>query len=680
VNAQIRMESASLSRREADAVCLRMARRHYENFSVASLVVPRPLRLHLARIYAYCRTTDDLGDESGGDALWRLHRWRSEVEAMLEGRPPVHPVLVALAGTVARFGIPAEPFLDLIAANVQDQRVSTYATWKDLRDYCMLSAAPVGRMVLRLFEVADPRAVPLSDDVCIGLQLANFAQDVGVDRGKGRTYLIQSEMNRLGLPGAVEAMCERALRLLGSGRELERLPMPGRLRLQLSLYRKGGEAIIAAIRREGFRTDGSRPEVSTANKLRLVAGALSEGVRGLPGGGGVADGNDAGGAAAVPGPSGVVPGAVGFVPGAVGVVLGGHVDGARSRPRPAGGGASPVALTDSSLAAAERYCQRMARREAGNFYWGFIALPRTQRISIYALYDFARQIDDATDGPGATDAGVWLDVSAGRHARGRPLLDGSGRDGEGATGEPAGSGADPASFGSEAVLAPLDLQRQRLRRALAGDPDGDPVMQVLARAVRRHRIPASELEELVSGVEMDLHQNRYPTWEELSGYCQLVAGVVGRMCVRIFGFDGDDALERADSLGAALQLINILRDVREDASLGRVYLPQDELARFGVSEASLLAGRPDGAWTSLVEFEAARARRLYATGIQVCDHIPGPARACVRTMAGIYSGILDRIEAEPELPLRQRVRLSSGEKAGVMLRSWVSSTAAGLRR
>jgi phytoene synthase len=511
---------------------------------------------------------------------------------MFQGRPPIHPVLVALAGTVRRFEIPPEPFLDLIAANVQDQRVSAYATWEELRDYCMLSAAPVGRMVLRLFEVADPRAVPLSDDVCIGLQLANFAQDVAVDRGKGRTYLIQSDLDRLGLPGAVEAMCERALQLLGSGRELEQLPMPARLRLQLGLYRRGGEAIIEAIRREGFRTDRSRPRVTTATKLSLVAGAISEGVRG-----------------------------------------------------PSGG----------SLAAAERYCQRMARREAGNFYWGFIALPRTQRISIYALYDFARQIDDATDGPGATDAGVWLDVSAGRHDPERPSVDGAAR-------------------------ARLELQRRRLRRALAGEPTGDPVMQVLTRAVQRHSIPASELEELVSGVEMDLHQNRYATWEELRGYCQLVAGVVGRMCVRIFGFDGDDALERADSLGAALQLINILRDVREDASLGRVYLPQDELARFGVSETSLLAGRPDGAWTSLVEFEAARARRLYASGIQVCEHIPGSARACVRTMAGIYSGILDRIEAEPELPLRQRVRLSSGEKAGVMLRSWMSSTAAGLGR
>jgi squalene synthase HpnC len=592
MSAEVRDGSASLSRREADALCLRMARRHYENFSVASLVVPRPLRLHLARIYAFCRTTDDLGDESGEDALWRLRLWQSEVEAMFQGHPPVHPVLVALTGTVRRFEIPPEPFLDLIAANVQDQRVSAYATWEGLRDYCMLSAAPVGRMVLRLFEVVDPRAVPLSDDVCIGLQLANFAQDVAVDRGKGRTYLIQSELDRLGLPGAVEAMCDRALQLLGSGRELEQLPMPGRLRLQLSLYRRGGEAIIEAIRREGFRTDRSRPQVATATKLGLVAGAVSEGVR---------------------------------------------------------------ARSDGSLAAAERYCQRMARREAGNFYWGFIALPRTQRISIYALYDFARQIDDATDGPGATDAGVWLDVSSGRHDSERLPADGTAR-------------------------AQLELQRRRLRRALAGDPAGDPVMQVLARAVQRHSIPASELEELVNGVEMDLHQNRYATWEELRGYCQLVAGVVGRMCVRIFGFDSDDALERADSLGAALQLINILRDVREDASLGRVYLPLDDLARFGVSETSLLAGRPDGAWTSLVEFEAARARRLYASGIQVCEHIPGPARACVRTMAGIYSGILDRIEAEPELPLRQRVRLSSGEKAGVMLRSWMSSTAAGLGR
>jgi len=607
MSAAVRPDAGATSRREADALCVRMARRHYENFAVASLVTPRPLRLHLARIYAFCRATGDLGDESRGDALWRLQLWQSEVEAMFEGRTPVHPVLVALSHTVSRFRIPAGPFLDLIAANVQDQRTSEYASWEDLRAYCMLSAAPVGRMVLRLFEISDPRAEPLSDDVCIGLQLANFAQDVAVDRGKDRTYLIQSELDRLGVRGAVEAMCDRALELLRSGRELERLPMPARLRLQLSLYRGGGEAIVEAIRREGFRTDLQRPQVSAGTKLRLAATAVSTAARGGPAAGRRAT-----------------------TDGAVGDVQFARV----SRPTAAVARPSlvPASQADGSLASAERYCQRMARREAGNFYWGFIALPRTQRISIYALYDFARQIDDAADGPGAADARVAIDA-----------------------------------------------QRLRLRGALAGDPGRDPVMQVLARAVRRHRIPASELEELVSGVEMDLSQSRYATWEELRGYCQLVAGVVGRMCVRIFGFDEDGALQRADSLGAALQLINILRDVREDASLGRVYLPQDELAQFGVSEASLLAGEPDGAWTSLVEFEAARARRLYASGIEVCRHIPGPARACVRTMAGIYSGILDRIEADPALPLRQRVRLTSGEKVRVMVRAW-AATAPGLGR
>ncbi|HXZ99794.1 MAG TPA: squalene/phytoene synthase family protein [Candidatus Binatia bacterium] len=592
--------AAELTRREADALCLRLARRHYENFTVASLVVPRHLRLHLARIYAYCRTTDDLGDESGGSALWRLQLWQAEVEAMFDGKPPVHPVLTALSSTIRRFRIPAEPFLDLIAANVQDQRVGVYPTWDDLRAYCMLSAAPVGRMVLRVFEIHDPRAVPLSDDVCVGLQLANFAQDVAVDRGKGRTYLIQSELERLGLAAAVEAMCERAMALLRSGRELERLPMPYRLRLQLSLYRRGGEAIIEAVRQEGFRTDRRRPEVSTATKLRLVAAAV--------------------------------------------------------RPH----------AEEDGLAAAERYCQRMARREAGNFYWGFIALPRAQRISIYSLYDFARQVDDAAD----------LAAGAGGDGQREPL-DLAGRQ-RFATGNPThGRSPEGGATLIAAQRAQLQAQRARLRRALGGDPGTDPVMQVLSRAVERHGIPLAELEELVSGVELDLTKHRYASWEELSHYCHLVAGVVGRMCVRIFGFEGGAALTRADSLGAALQLINILRDVREDAGMGRVYLPQDELARYGISEASLLAGRPDGDWDALVAHEAARARDLYAGGIEVCRHIPGQARACVRTMAGIYSGILDRIQADPRLPLRQRVRLSSSEKAGVMVRSWVSATAAG---
>ena len=261
----------------ADAYCLMLAQRHYENFSVASKVLPSRLRLHLARIYAFCRTTDDLGDESGSKerARARLHRWRAELETMFAGEPPVHPVLIALAPTVAKFGIDSAPFFDLIAANAQDQEVTAYETWTDLIGYCRNSAAPVGRMVLGVFGLSNAETVPLSDDVCIGLQLANFAQDVARDAALGRTYLVQEDIRAEGTAGATRIMVQRARELLASGRALERMA-PGGLRLQLSLYRLGGLAICDAIERIGYRTDRERPTVTKAVKAGLLVRATLE--------------------------------------------------------------------------------------------------------------------------------------------------------------------------------------------------------------------------------------------------------------------------------------------------------------------------------------------------------------------------------------------------------------------
>ena len=260
----------------ADSYCRYLANRHYENFTVASLILPSRLRVHLARIYAFCRTTDDLGDESGHDALARLALWREQVIQCFDAQiAPVHPVLLALSRTARACDRPREPCLDLIAANVQDQTVTTYETWDDLKRYCMLSAAPVGRMVLRVFGVQGARAEKLSDDVCIGLQLANFAQDVVVDRAKGRAYLPQDDVRAHGLAGAVQVTCERAARLLASEGELETL-VPRRLRIQLALYRLGGMAILSAIARMRYRTDARRPQVSRPIKARLVARALLE--------------------------------------------------------------------------------------------------------------------------------------------------------------------------------------------------------------------------------------------------------------------------------------------------------------------------------------------------------------------------------------------------------------------
>jgi 15-cis-phytoene synthase len=275
------------------------------------------------------------------------------------------------------------------------------------------------------------------------------------------------------------------------------------------------------------------------------------------------------------------------------------------------------------LQGSERYCQQMARREAKNFYWGFISLPYEQRMAIYALYDFARQIDDEAD------------QSVGPHLPER-----------------------------------LKTYRDRVQRAMRGE-FGDPVTHVLAHAIQRYQIPEPELQALIDGVEIDSHRVRYADWEQLREYCRLVASVVGRMCVRIFGFQDPVALDRADDLGVALQLTNILRDVREDASLGRIYLPQDELQRFGIAQDDMLRGEPGSGWPALVAFEVGRARGLYASGLRVLEYIPHRPAVCVKTMAGIYERILEKIESDPWLPLRGRASLTRFEKLRVMVGSWL---------
>lgn len=275
---------------------------------------------------------------------------------------------------------------------------------------------------------------------------------------------------------------------------------------------------------------------------------------------------------------------------------------------------------------AEAYCRDMARREAKNFYWGFISLPYEQRIAIYALYDFAREVDDEAD------AGAELPDLPGR----------------------------------------LRRHRERIAECMRGNFD-DPVMEVLSTAIDRYAIPQRELNMLIDGVEMDFAKNRYATWDDLHQYCHLVASVVGRMCVRIFGFDEEVALERADDLGVALQLTNILRDVREDAGMGRIYLPLEDLKRFEISPDALLGGDPGDRWPELVAFESARAREYFERGYQVLRYIPRRPAACVQTMAGIYERILTKVERDPALPLRERAALAQHEKLGVMVRSWLSA-------
>ena len=283
------------SRAEAVAACRLMARTHYENFTVVSWLTPSWMRQHLAVLYAFCRTADDVGDEPLSDSgepvgveerLGLLDRFESELDAAYRGQAH-HPVLVALEETIERFDLPREPFARLIEANRIDQQTTRYADYRELLHYCTHSANPVGRLFLMLFGYRDDDRFALSDATCTALQLANFWQDVRRDFEIGRIYLPQDEMARFAVtedqlhadvasPEVCELMrfqVERARRLFAEGLPLiDRVH--GHLRVDLALFSRGGLAILDKIEALGFDTIGQRPEVGTGEKVMLLLSTL----------------------------------------------------------------------------------------------------------------------------------------------------------------------------------------------------------------------------------------------------------------------------------------------------------------------------------------------------------------------------------------------------------------------
>lgn len=237
--------------------------------------------------------------------------------------------------------------------------------------------------------------------------------------------------------------------------------------------------------------------------------------------------------------------------------------------------------------------ERLTRARARNFAYGIRLLPRPKRRAVAAIYAFARETDDIADDP-ALAAGVKRE------------------------------------------------RLEALRARLTADPGEEAMLVALADARRRYPIPERALLDLVDGGLQDTEQARYATFEELRAYCGRVAGAVGVACLAVYG--GDDE-ERAAKLGVALQLINIVRDVAEDWGLGRVYLPQDELARFGVSEEDIAAGRLTDGWRALMAYQAGRARAWLAEGRGLLPQLDRRSAACVATFANLYEATLDRVEA-----------------------------------
>ncbi|HUB77853.1 MAG TPA: phytoene/squalene synthase family protein [Bryobacteraceae bacterium] len=268
------------------------------------------------------------------------------------------------------------------------------------------------------------------------------------------------------------------------------------------------------------------------------------------------------------------------------------------------------------------YCRRVARRRAKNFYYSFVLLSRPQRNAMCAIYAFMRYCDDLSDEPGATRAAI-------------------------------------------------DKWRAEMEAALEGRFSDHPVWPAFYHTVRRFAIPHQYFREMIDGVQSDLEPRRFETFSQLYRYCYQVASVVGLTIIHIFGFDTRSALPLAEKCGVAFQLTNILRDIREDAERGRIYLPEEDLRRFGVTGEDLCAGHRNQPFLELMAFEAERARAYYNESRPLLDLIHPRSRASLWALIAIYSRLLERIEGSNYDVFRRRVRLPLWEKSWIVWRALV---------
>jgi squalene synthase HpnC len=590
---------------EAQAYTRWLATRHYENFNVASWLLPKELHQHFYNLYAYCRWADDLGDEIPvrGRALELLDWWERELDSCYEGRPS-HPVFVALRETIVAKDVPKQPFADLLKAFRQDHAVKRYPTWDAVLDYCVYSANPVGRLVLYLCGYRDEERQRLSDATCTALQLANFWQDVSRDLEIGRIYIPLDRAAAHGLSeqdivgrkfdaryvSLMKELIEYTRALFGKGMPLVK-KVEGKLSVDLEMFSRGGLAVLDSIEAMGYDTLHRRPEVSKVKQVGLLGRALITHVLGT------SDVSRNGGFARE--------------------------------------GASYVASdsTEAEISAAYSQCHQIARKAGSNFYPAFFLLPKAKRDGIVALYAFMRLIDDVSD--------EGTDVAAKQRglARWRAALD------EAITGQSQAFDGNAARS-----LQGGDLYGQR------------EVLPALVDTMEHFQMPARYLHDLISGAEMDLTIREYPTFERLKEYCYRVAGTVGLTCTHIFGFSDSRALDLAEKLGLAFQLTNIIRDVREDYSIGRIYLPEEDLARYGVAKEDLGRREATLGVRELLRFEADRAWKLYEEGSQLLGLIEEDSRGTLWLLVHTYSALLARIESVDFAVFGERVRLSKPEK------------------
>jgi squalene synthase HpnC/squalene synthase HpnD len=581
-----------------------------------SWLLPKELHQHFYNVYAYCRWADDLGDEVPDThrALELLDWWERELDACYDSKPS-HAVFVAVHQTIVAKDIPKQPFADLLKAFRQDQTVKRYPTWGAVMNYCVYSANPVGHLVLYLCGYRDQERKRLSDATCSALQVANFWQDVSRDLEKGRIYIPLDAAAAQGLTETdiverrfddryvrlMQDLIARSRKLFAEGMPLVKM-VDSRLSIDLEMFSRGGLAILEAIEAQGYDTLHERPSISKAKQARLLGRSLVAHLA-----------------------TKVLPAKVQLYPEAFG----------RRAAVPQTSPSRVLGPAPASQAALDSYnhCHQIARAARSNFYYAFYLLPKPKRDGLAALYAFMRLIDDVAD--------EGDDLAAKRRglAKWRAELD------------EAVTGLDQCFDGNAAI--PLWGERS---------PGAAQVLPALADTIHRYKMPTRYLHDLISGAEMDLTVQTYPTFDRLREYCYRVAGTVGLTCTHVFGFSDSRALDLAEKLGLAFQLTNIIRDVHDDYALGRVYLPEEDLERYGVSPADL--GRKEATLgvRELLRFEADRAWQNYEEGAALLDMIDRESRGALWLLTHTYSALLARIEVLDFAVFGGRVRLSRAEK------------------
>ena len=583
-----------------------LATHHYENFNVVSWLLPKALHQHFYNVYAYCRWADDLGDEVPDPlrALQLLDWWERELDLCYEGRPS-HPVFVALRKTVLVKDIPKQPFADLLRAFRQDQTTKRYADWNAVIGYCLYSANPVGRLVLYLCGYRDEQRQRLSDATCTALQLANFWQDVSRDLDKGRIYIPLDA-------AAAQGFTENDI--------VERRFDDRYVRLMRDLILR-----TRALFEEGLPL------------AKMVDSRLSVDLEMFSRGGiAVLDAIERIGYDTLhkrPGISKLKQAQLLSRTLVKQLITRDSSQSAVST--------MPISTriqntaTPSAAMIAESYedCHHIARAAHSNFYYAFFLLPKPKRDALAALYAFMRLIDDVSD------EGHNLAVKQRGLARWRAALD------QGITGQ------EQVFDGNAAVVSPA-----------ATLPGAEQILPALVDTMQRYKMPARYLHDLISGAEMDLTVRSYPTFDRLREYCYRVAGTVGLTCTHVFGFRDARALDLAEKLGLAFQLTNIIRDVHEDYKLGRVYLPEEDLARYKVSPEDFSRGEATLGIRELLRFEADRAWQLYEEGSALLSLIDPDSRSALWLLVHTYSALLGRIEGLDFAVFGEKIRLSKAEK------------------